>query len=266
MKKKKKKKHLHDGRTIALNPETETFLVIRIPDALVLRIVSRSLIVAMVLAALPFLGTVLEGFYFSSSFVPNLDTGSLDVGLLNSILHDFAEEGLLRENDKALIVNSPVPDIFREKIDAVMNSDWESKSLFADESYDFVFTSGAIDAEFIDRILKNDGIVALPLGTKSSNSAFKEQSNYKVVSLKRYGFVIVALKKTGPAIRLLVDSEYSSPKRKLLAIKTKTGLGKVRDMIDDEALGAIANFLGIFIFALVIAYHLVTADPKYEAS
>ncbi|XP_017437119.1 dolichyl-diphosphooligosaccharide--protein glycosyltransferase subunit 4A-like [Vigna angularis] len=37
-------------------------------------------------------------------------------------------------------------------------------------------------------------------------------------------------------------------------------------MIDDEALGVIANFLGILIFALVIAYHLVTADPKYEAS
>ncbi|KHN33554.1 hypothetical protein glysoja_005596, partial [Glycine soja] len=39
---------------------------------------------------------------------------------------------------------------------------------------------------------------------------------------------------------------------------------KVRDMIDDEALGVIANILGIFIFALVIAYHLVTADPKYK--
>ncbi|ESW20370.1 hypothetical protein PHAVU_006G203200 [Phaseolus vulgaris] len=37
-------------------------------------------------------------------------------------------------------------------------------------------------------------------------------------------------------------------------------------MIDDAALGVIANFLGIFIFGLVIAYHLVTADPKYEAS
>ncbi|XP_028230357.1 dolichyl-diphosphooligosaccharide--protein glycosyltransferase subunit 4A-like [Glycine soja] len=35
-------------------------------------------------------------------------------------------------------------------------------------------------------------------------------------------------------------------------------------MIDDEALGVIANILSIFIFALVIAYHLVTADPKYK--
>ncbi|XP_028771663.1 dolichyl-diphosphooligosaccharide--protein glycosyltransferase subunit 4A-like [Neltuma alba] len=37
-------------------------------------------------------------------------------------------------------------------------------------------------------------------------------------------------------------------------------------MIDDQALGFIANYIGIFIFALVIAYHLVTADPKYEGS
>ncbi|KAL4311440.1 hypothetical protein GQ457_01G044550 [Hibiscus cannabinus] len=37
-------------------------------------------------------------------------------------------------------------------------------------------------------------------------------------------------------------------------------------MIDDEQLGFLANFLGIFIFALVIAYHYVTADPKYEGN
>lgn len=37
-------------------------------------------------------------------------------------------------------------------------------------------------------------------------------------------------------------------------------------MIDDQALGFLANFLGIFIFALVIAYHYVTADPKYEGN
>ncbi|KAK0585544.1 hypothetical protein LWI29_030126 [Acer saccharum] len=37
-------------------------------------------------------------------------------------------------------------------------------------------------------------------------------------------------------------------------------------MIDDQDLGFIANFLGIFIFALVIAYHYVTADPKYEGN
>ncbi|KAI3412946.1 uncharacterized protein J3R85_016679, partial [Psidium guajava] len=40
----------------------------------------------------------------------------------------------------------------------------------------------------------------------------------------------------------------------------------VATMIDDQDLGFLANFLGIFIFALVIAYHYVTADPKYEGN
>ena len=37
-------------------------------------------------------------------------------------------------------------------------------------------------------------------------------------------------------------------------------------MIDDQDLGFIVNSLGIFIFGLVIAYHYVAADPKYEAT
>ncbi|KAJ8642335.1 hypothetical protein MRB53_019029 [Persea americana] len=37
-------------------------------------------------------------------------------------------------------------------------------------------------------------------------------------------------------------------------------------MIDDQDLGFFANFLGIFIFGLVIAYHYVVADPKYEGN
>ncbi|XP_051151679.1 dolichyl-diphosphooligosaccharide--protein glycosyltransferase subunit 4A [Andrographis paniculata] len=37
-------------------------------------------------------------------------------------------------------------------------------------------------------------------------------------------------------------------------------------MIDDQDLGFFANFLGIFIFVLVIAYHFVMADPKYEGN
>ncbi|KAG5608978.1 hypothetical protein H5410_020259 [Solanum commersonii] len=34
-------------------------------------------------------------------------------------------------------------------------------------------------------------------------------------------------------------------------------------IMDDQDLGFFANFLGIFIFVFVIAYHYVVADPKY---
>lgn len=37
-------------------------------------------------------------------------------------------------------------------------------------------------------------------------------------------------------------------------------------LIDDQDLGFIVNFLGVSIFALVIAYHYVASDPKSEAT
>ncbi|TKY62265.1 Dolichyl-diphosphooligosaccharide--protein glycosyltransferase subunit 4A [Spatholobus suberectus] len=50
---------------------------------------------------------------------------------------------------------------------------------------------------------------------------------------------------------------------------TRSPEGKVpprRKMIDDQDLGFFANFLGVFIFVLVIAYHFVMADPKFEGN
>ncbi|KAJ1434911.1 hypothetical protein SESBI_05275 [Sesbania bispinosa] len=212
----KMKKHLHGGTT-TLNHDA--FLVIRIPDTQVLHILSRSLFLAMVLATLPFLGTIMRGFSSSShSFVSKLETasGSVKVELLNLILHDLADEGLLKKDDKALIVSPTngfggIAPFNYNDIDMIMDSDSDGKRWFSDESYDFVFTSNSIDAEFVDRILKIGGIVALPLGAKPSNAAFREQANYRVVYIRRYGSIIVALRKTGSAINLVA----SSPKRKL---------------------------------------------------
>lgn len=35
-------------------------------------------------------------------------------------------------------------------------------------------------------------------------------------------------------------------------------------MIDDTDLGFFANFLGVSIFLLLVAYHYVVAEPKYD--
>ncbi|KAL9684894.1 hypothetical protein QQ045_022336 [Rhodiola kirilowii] len=43
-------------------------------------------------------------------------------------------------------------------------------------------------------------------------------------------------------------------------------LQEAEKMIDDNDLGFFANFLGIGIFILVIAYHFVMAEPKYEGN
>ncbi|KAJ4970318.1 hypothetical protein NE237_003417 [Protea cynaroides] len=48
--------------------------------------------------------------------------------------------------------------------------------------------------------------------------------------------------------------------------ENRWSLKRTERMFDDQDLGFFANFLGIFIFVLVIAYHYVMADPKYEAN
>ncbi|XP_050880542.1 uncharacterized protein LOC127084183 isoform X1 [Lathyrus oleraceus] len=60
--------------------------------------------------------------------------------------------------------------------------------------------------------------------------------------------------------------ENSGDERSKCIYGCTMGCEKKKKMIDDEALGFIANSLGIFIFALVIAYHLVIADPNYEGN
>lgn len=225
------KKHLLSG-TNALN--LDTVIVIRIPDAQVLRILSRSLFLAMVLATLPFLGTIFKEFSPNShSLVSKIETSSWP--LLNLILHDMADEGLLKKYDKALIVSPPngfggIGIFNSNNVDVIMDSDLEAKSLFPNESCDFVFTSSSIDSEFVDRILKIGGIVALPLGAKPSNAAFREQSNYRVVYLRRYSptSIIVALRKTVPIVNLVV----SSPKRKLCHLTSEAKIAALKGLED----------------------------------
>ncbi|CAL5183228.1 unnamed protein product [Lathyrus oleraceus] len=190
-----KKKHFHGGTRIALNPHNS--IVIRIPDTKVLRILSRSLFLVMVLVALPFIGNILNGFSFT------LSSHSFVVSKIE-FLHDMAEKGIYRNDDKALIVSSPPYSFGFEGIDVVMDNDYERKSLFLDESYDFVFTSNSSDVEFVDRIVKIGGIVVMlnSLRDKPSKCAFKEQLHYRVVYLRSYGSsMIVALRKTSSAIK-----------------------------------------------------------------
>ncbi|MCD7450387.1 hypothetical protein HAX54_005731 [Datura stramonium] len=63
--------------------------------------------------------------------------------------------------------------------------------------------------------------------------------------------------KSGESNRRFLDFPYKSDLVRRL-IQTK--------IMDDQDLGFFANFLGIFIFVFVIAYHYVVADPKYSGN
>ncbi|KAJ1386999.1 hypothetical protein SESBI_40313 [Sesbania bispinosa] len=209
--------HLHCGR-FGLN--SDAVLVIKVPNAQVLRILSRSLFLAMALAALPLLVSFLRG-----SLVSGFDataSGSINVEVLNLVLHDLGAEGLLKKEDKALILSPP-----REFEGGVTLLNWNSEiDMVMDESYDFVFTPSFKDAVFADRVLKNNGIVAFPLSVNPSNGGFRKPSNYRIVYLRRYGSIFVALRKIGQANNL-VDS---SPKRKLLQLATEAKTGALEGL------------------------------------
>ncbi|KAI9085822.1 hypothetical protein K1719_032236 [Acacia pycnantha] len=65
--------------------------------------------------------------------------------------------------------------------------------------------------------------------------------------------------------RLRRRTEVEETRSSLRRRETETDLLH-QPVMDDQDLGFFANFLGIFIFVLVIAYHYVMADPKYEGN
>ncbi|KAL6292986.1 hypothetical protein ACE6H2_001128 [Prunus campanulata] len=225
-----KVKHLHGGR---MGLDSETHLVIKLPDSKVLRIISRSVFLGLVILTLPCIGSLLRGVSVSEL---KYDTQSeiFNFEQLGKLFHDLAGEGLRRKSDKALIVSlvnvGMIQNLhpFDYKVfDIVMDSDLERKSSFLDESLDFVFAFNLVDAKFVDRILKIGGIVAVPLSNDPSN-AFRLKPNYKIVYLRRYASTFVAMRKTGPSYDLAVKS------RRLCQFETeakKTVLNGLEDVV-----------------------------------
>ncbi|KAE9613461.1 putative aldolase-type TIM barrel [Lupinus albus] len=218
-------KHLHDFNS-------DTILVFQIADAHVFSTVSRFLFFAIVFVTLLFLGSILKGF--SSSSHPVVFTGfgdsafeSINADALNLVLNDLKEEGLVKKEDKALIMSPPRGfegvALLNNEVDVVKDSDLKIKNPKPDESYDFVFMPSFEDAKFADRILKANGILAFPLSTNPSDANFRKPTDYKVVYIRRHGSIIVALRKLGLTNKLA----DSSPKRKLLAAGAKTVALKV---------------------------------------
>ncbi|OIW10451.1 hypothetical protein TanjilG_00389 [Lupinus angustifolius] len=214
-----KLKHLHDFNS-------DTILVFQIADAHVFSIVSRFLFLAMVFVTLLFLGSIKGSSSSSNSvfFTGFRDSAfeSINAEALNLALNELKEEGLVKKEDKALIMSPPSGfegvALLNNEVDVVKDSDLEIKSSEPDQLYDFVYMPSFEDAKFADRILKPNGIVAFPLSINPSNADFRRPSDYKVVYIRRHGSIIVALRKLGLTDKLA----DSSPKRKLLTAGAKT--------------------------------------------
>ena len=150
-------KHLQNGG-IGLN--SDAILVLKLPDSRVMRVVSRSFFLAMILLTLPFVGSILRELN-SSSYFDDSASASFDLESFDLLLQDLAKEGLIKKGDKALIVCSGVGAVVDSSrflndndINFVSESDLEQESLFPNATFDFALTLRIEDAGFVDRVVK----------------------------------------------------------------------------------------------------------------
>ncbi|XP_043719300.1 uncharacterized protein LOC122667150 [Telopea speciosissima] len=194
-------KHLHRGG-ITVTPHDQ--LIIKLPDSRVLTVIARSVLLALAIITSPWLGSMVIR---DSSLTYSSVTSEARIhgeSLLPVLLHDFTSEGLFKSGDKALFViqhgdgdevtTHGAQILKAHDMDLVSESDAERQNSILDGTFDFVIASGFIAGEFIDRILKTGGIVAIQLSNNPSN-AFYKPSNYKIMYLRQFESTVLALRR-----------------------------------------------------------------------
>lgn len=174
---------------------SHTLLVIKLPDSQVLQIVSRSLFLAIILLTLPSIGSVLR----SSSNASKVNSDLANFKILPVLFRDLADEGLIKRGQKGLIVGSSLDDLMKDldfvsDSDNIVASETSLEDSIPNETFDFVFSFSFKNADSVDRVLKNGGIVITKLSNDPSR-LMQRQSNYRIVYLRRFENTMVAMRK-----------------------------------------------------------------------
>ncbi|KZV22747.1 hypothetical protein F511_05379 [Dorcoceras hygrometricum] len=183
---------MSNARKCGLN--SQTLLVIKLPDSWVVRIVSRSLFLALVLMALPSLGHVMT----TSSSTSDITTSNV-FKILPVLLRDLVDEGLIKKGQKGLVLGTGIGEI-DEAFEFLKNCGID---LVADDGiittslvFDFLFVRSLSGVELIDRSLKDGSIVISQFGNDLSKE-LRFLGSYKVVYLRRFEYTVMAIKKVG---------------------------------------------------------------------
>ncbi|KAJ4716830.1 putative Nuclear transcription factor Y subunit C-4 [Melia azedarach] len=214
----------------------DTLLVIKLPDPMFLRVISRSLFLAMLMLSLPCIGPILRE---SSASLLNDDdyddSGLTNLEFMNLLLQDLSNEGLIKKGDKALLAGfgNLEPWVLCSRffddneIHLVVESDLERLGSIKDGTFNFAFLSSSVDTKIVDHVLKVGGVVVVQLSNDISHT-YQKQANYKIEYIRRYSATIVAMRKTGLA-NDLVDS---SPKRRLFQWALEAKKAALKDLED----------------------------------
>ncbi|CAK7347240.1 unnamed protein product [Dovyalis caffra] len=186
----------------------DKYVIIKLPSIRVLRLLAQSLLLALIFATFLLLRTLSDASPSSVSPIPEPepDPDLIDAKFLPLLIHDLANEGLLKTGNNAVFLGSGIDNATR--VSEILNANdaltisatnLDGQSSIPGESFDFSFTFDDFhtSSEFIDRTLKVGGIAVVQLSNNPS-SAFDKPSNYKIVYLRRFQATnILAMRKTG---------------------------------------------------------------------
>ncbi|XP_073026824.1 uncharacterized protein [Primulina eburnea] len=179
-----------------------TLLVIRLPESRVLRIMSRSMFVAMVILALPTIGSMIR----ASSNGALYDKGGDSVigggfKILPILFRDLLDEGLIKKGHKGFILGAGMGETEDDLeflkdagIDLFTGFNLQLKKVVENRLFDFVFALSFDVIQVFDGVVKDGGLVISPLGDDYS-SKLKFLRNYKIVYLKRFENTVTAMRK-----------------------------------------------------------------------
>ncbi|XP_015072859.1 uncharacterized protein LOC107017096 [Solanum pennellii] len=183
-------------------------VVIKLNHLWILRLISQIAILWLVILSFPWINTVIRGLTSSYGLI-NVTKGDYTMANYNSIklevlpliFHDLANEGLLKTRDKSLfITNGNEEVIYNSQVTSDYYMDLISLSDLArkDETYDFALIpyDSFKSLDFIDRAMNIGGIVVVQLINDNPMITYSQQSNYKVVYVRKFDSTILAMRKT----------------------------------------------------------------------
>ncbi|KAK4340056.1 hypothetical protein RND71_041518 [Anisodus tanguticus] len=199
------------GVKIGLNQDA--LLIIKLPDSRALRIMSRSLFLAMVLLILPSIGSILRGSFDVIDDV-YVNTNERDhFNMLHNLFRDLADEGLVKKGHKGLILSSEndhlVKDLELLNVN-VVDSDMDNENSIPNETFDFAIARTKWNSKFIDRVLKFGGIVVTQL-SNNPLAELKALANYRIVYIRRFDKTMVGIRKIG-----ILNDELNLQKKDVL--------------------------------------------------
>ncbi|CAL5204614.1 unnamed protein product [Lathyrus oleraceus] len=182
------------------NPLAARYLIIRLPSSEFIKIFQRLLLLIFALASLQFI--INSRRITSSKSIVDFTANSMDNEQVLSILfHDLTNEGLLKKTQHKAVFLTNDESLkgvtgFDNEMEFVRLNDIEKQNSVVDNTVDFIFTTNFPEASrFIERALKPEGVVTVLMNDNNPASFYKPK-NYRIVYMRQFDSVAVAMKKT----------------------------------------------------------------------